>query len=156
MSLNKVILIGNVGKDPDVHYFDSKSANAKFTLATSERGYTLANGTQVPEKTEWHNIVARRNQAQFVEKYVKKGSSLLVEGKLTYRDYTDNTGVKRYVTEIIADRIEFYNSGRPQGQDATANESGTAPETVEEVKDPAQLIPTPDASEKANPEDLPF
>jgi single-strand DNA-binding protein len=79
-----------------------------------------------------------------------------VEGKLTYRDYTDGTGVKRYVTEIIADRIEFYNNGRPQGQDATTNESGTAPETVEEAKDPTQLIQKPDASEKKNPDDLPF
>ena len=153
--LNKVTLIGNLGRDPEIRRLNSGDPVASLRIATSESWRDKATGDR-KEKTEWHNIVARRNQAQFVEKYVKKGSSLLVEGKLTYRDYTDNTGVKRYVTEIIADRIEFYNSGRPQGQDATANESGTAPETVEEVKDPAQLIPTPDASEKANPEDLPF
>ena len=70
MSLNKVILIGNVGKDPDVRYFDSGAAVANFPLATSERGYTLANGTVVPERTEWHNIVVRRDLVPFVEKWV--------------------------------------------------------------------------------------
>ena len=72
MSLNKVILIGNVGKDPDVRYFDSGAAVANFPLATSERGYTLANGTVVPERTEWHNIVVRRDLVPFVEKWVRK------------------------------------------------------------------------------------
>jgi single-strand DNA-binding protein len=72
MSLNKVILIGNVGKDPDVRYFDSGAAVANFPLATSERGYTLANGTVVPERTEWHNIVVRRDLVPFVEKWYVK------------------------------------------------------------------------------------
>ena len=107
MSLNKVILIGNVGKDPDVRYFDSGTAVANFPLATSERGYTLANGTVVPERTEWHNIVVRRDQVAFVEKWVKKGSGVYVEGKIRTRSYDDQSGVKRYVTEIHADRIEF-------------------------------------------------
>ena len=111
MSLNKVILIGNVGKDPDVRYFDSGAAVANFPLATSERGYTLANGTVVPERTEWHNIVVRRDQVAFVEKWVKKGSGVYVEGKIRTRSYDDQSGVKRYVTEIHADRIEFYNTG---------------------------------------------
>ena len=111
MSLNKVILIGNVGKDPDVRYFDSGTAVANFPLATSERGYTLANGTVVPERTEWHNIVVRRDQVAFVEKWVKKGSGVYVEGKIRTRSYDDQSGVKRYVTEIHADRIEFYNTG---------------------------------------------
>lgn len=110
MSLNKVILIGNVGKDPDVRYFDSGTAVANFPLATSERGYTLANGTVVPERTEWHNIVVRRDQVAFVEKWVKKGSGVYVEGKIRTRSYDDQSGVKRYVTEIHADRIEFYNT----------------------------------------------
>lgn len=113
MSLNKVILIGNVGKDPDVRYFDSGSAVANFPMATSERGYTLANGTVVPERTEWHNIVVRRDQVQFVEKWVKKGSMVYVEGKIRTRTYDDQNGVKRYLTEIHADRVEFFSSGRP-------------------------------------------
>ena len=108
MSLNKVILIGNVGKDPDVRYFDSGNAIANFTLATSERSYRLANGTEVPERTEWHSIVATRERAQFVEKHVRKGSLLYIEGKIRSRDY-EKDNIKRYVTEIYADRIEFYN-----------------------------------------------
>ena len=111
MSLNKVILIGNVGRDPEVRYFDSGAAVANFPLATSERGYTLANGTVVPERTEWHNVVVRRDLVSFVEKWVKKGSGLYVEGKIRTRSYDDQSGVKRYVTEIHADRVEFYSTG---------------------------------------------
>ena len=114
MSLNKVILIGNVGKDPTVKYFDSGNAVANFPVATSERGYTLSNGTEVPERTEWHNIVASRDRAQFVEKYVKKGSLVYVEGKIRTRNYDDQSGIKRHVTEIFADRVEFYSSGKRQ------------------------------------------
>ena len=102
MSLNRVLLIGNVGRDPDVRYFDSGAAVASFPLATSERGYRLANGTEVPERTEWHNIVVRRDLVPFVEKWVRKGSSLFVEGKIRTRSYDDQAGVKRYVTEIHA------------------------------------------------------
>lgn len=72
MSLNKVILIGNVGQDPDVRYFDGGVGVANFNLATNERGYTLQNGTQVPERTDWHRIVVRRQLVDFVQKYVKK------------------------------------------------------------------------------------
>jgi single-strand DNA-binding protein len=128
MSLNKVILIGNVGKDPDIRYFDSGNANANFTMATSERGYKLANGTEIPERTEWHNIVASRERAQFVEKYVKKGSLVYVEGKIRTRNYDDKEGNKRYFTEILADRIEFYSSGarRDENQTSTA-ETGNSP-----------------------------
>ncbi len=123
MSLNKVILIGNVGRDPDVRYFDSGAAVANFPLATSERGYTLANGTVVPERTEWHNVVVRRDLVPFVEKWVRKGSGVYVEGKIRTRNYDDQSGIKRYVTEIHADRIEFYSTGsRPA--DTASNQSG--------------------------------
>ena len=111
MSLNKVLLIGFVGRDPDVRYFDSGSAVANFPLATSERGYTLANGTTVPERTEWHNIVVRREQVPFVERWVKKGSGVFVEGKLRTRNYDDASGTKHYITEVHADRIEFFSIG---------------------------------------------
>ena len=113
MSMNKVILIGNVGKDPEVKYFDSGSAQATFPLATSERGYKLQNGTEVPERTEWHNIVIRKDSVPFVEKYVKKGSQVYVEGKIRYRSYDDATGSKRYITEILCDKVEFFGSRRP-------------------------------------------
>lgn len=79
MSLNKAILIGNVGREPDIRYFDNGNAVANFTLATNERGYRLANGTEIPERTEWHNIVAGRDRAIFVERYVHKGSLVYVE-----------------------------------------------------------------------------
>ena len=78
MSLNKVQLIGNVGKDPEVRYLDSGVAVATFPLATTDRAYTLANGTQVPERTEWHNIVLWRGLAETVEKYVHKGDKLYI------------------------------------------------------------------------------
>lgn len=121
MSLNKVILIGNVGKDPEVRYFDSNAGQASFSLATSERGYTLANGTVIPERTEWHNIVVRREQVAFVEKWVRKGALMYVEGKIRTRNYEDSTGIRRHVTEIYADRVEFCcpPGARPDGN-ATA------------------------------------
>ena len=103
MSLNKVMLIGNVGKEPDVRYLDNGVAVASLTLATTERGYRLQNGTDVPERTEWHNIVLWRGLAETVEKYVHKGDKLFIEGKIRSRSYDDQNGVKRYITEIFAD-----------------------------------------------------
>lgn len=126
MSLNKVILIGFVGRDPDVRYFDSGTAVANFPLATSERGYTLANGTVVPERTEWHNVVVRRDQVQFVEKWVKKGSFVYVEGKIRTRTYDDQSGNKRYIVEIHADRIEFFSSGSRRDDSQQTGSGGYA------------------------------
>ena len=107
MSVNKVILIGNVGKDPDVRYLDSGVAVATFSLATTERGYTLQNGTQVPDRTEWHNIVLWRGLAQTAEKYVHKGDKLYIEGKIRSRSYDDQNGVKRSIVEIFVDNMEM-------------------------------------------------
>ena len=150
MSLNKVILIGNVGKDPDVRYFDSGNAIANFPLATSERGYKLANGTEVPERTEWHNIVASRERAQFVEKYVKKGSLVYVEGKIRSRNYDDKDGNKRYITEIYADRVEFYSLGTRR--DGTQDTDSAEPAIPADTSTPVTDIPA--APEQAD--DLPF
>ena len=102
MSVNKVILIGNVGKDPDVRYLDTGIAVATFSLATTDRAYTLQNGTQVPERTEWHNIVLWRGLAQTAEKYVRKGDKLYIEGKIRSRSYDDQNGIKRTIVEIFA------------------------------------------------------
>ena len=107
MSVNKVILIGNVGKDPDIKYFDNGSAVANFTIATTERGYTAANGTQIPDRTEWHNIVCWRGLAKVVEQFVRKGTKLYVEGALKYRTYEDSRNVKRIIAEIYGDNIEI-------------------------------------------------
>ena len=117
MSVNKVILIGNVGKDPDVRYLDSGVAVATFSLATTERGYTLQNGTQVPDRTEWHNIVLWRGLAQTAEKYVHKGDKLYIEGKIRSRSYDDQNGVKRSIVEIFADNMEMLTPrGTTQSQ----------------------------------------
>jgi single-strand DNA-binding protein len=157
MSLNKVILIGNVGKDPDVRYFDSGAAIANFPLATSERGYTLANGTVVPERTEWHSIVVRRDQVAFVEKWVKKGSGLYVEGKIRTRTYDDQAGVKRYVTEIYADRVEFFSTGS-RSADAQSGQTAPAPSTQTRPAGAASSANTPPLSteETQGTDDLPF
>ena len=106
-SVNKVILLGNVGKEPEVRYVEEGVAVAQLPLATTERGYKLQNGTEVPDRTEWHNVVAWRKQAELIEKYVHKGDLLYVEGKIHSRSYDDKQGVKRYVTEIWADQIEL-------------------------------------------------
>ena len=106
MSLNKVMLIGNVGREPEIKYVDTNLAVARFSLATSERAYTLKNGTQVPERTEWHRIVAWRETAQFIEKYVHSGDKLYVEGQLRTRTYTDKNGIERSITEVMTEKVE--------------------------------------------------
>jgi len=142
MSVNKVILIGNVGKDPDVRYLDSGVAVATFSLATTERGYTLQNGTQVPDRTEWHNIVLWRGLAQTAEKYVHKGDKLYIEGKIKSRSYDDQNGIKRTIVEIFADNMEMLTSR------GTAQSQGAAPASQ-------AVQPQPMASSSAD-EDLPF
>ena len=107
MSLNKVILIGNVGKDPDVHYFDSKSANAKFTLATSERGYTFSLMEPKSREDRMAQHCGAPQSGPVRREVRQEGLFASGGGKINYRDYTDNSRVKCYVTEIIADRIEF-------------------------------------------------
>jgi single-strand DNA-binding protein len=111
-------------------------------LATTERGYTLQNGTQVPDRTEWHNIVLWRGLAQTAEKYVHKGDKLYIEGKIKSRSYDDQNGIKRTIVEIFADNMEMLT---PRG---TAQSQGAAP-TSQAVQ------PQPMASSSAD-EDLPF
>lgn len=114
MAVNKVILIGNVGRDPEVRYVDKDVAVAQFPLATSERAYTLQNGTQVPERTEWHNIVLWRGLAKIAEQYVHKGDKLYIEGKIRSRQYDDQNGIHRTIVEIFADNMEMLSSPRVQ------------------------------------------
>jgi single-strand DNA-binding protein len=128
MSVNKVILIGNVGKDPDVRYLDSGVAVATFSLATTERGYTLQNGTQVPDRTEWHNIVLWRGLAQTAEKYVHKGDKLYIEGKIKSRSYDDQNGIKRTIVEIFADNMEMLT---PRSTTAPAQQPAPMPQAID-------------------------
>ena len=116
-AMNKVMLIGNVGKDPDVRYYDQDQAVAQVSLATTERGYTLQNGTQVPDHTDWHNVIFYRGLAKVVEKYVRKGDKIYVEGRIRYRAYDDKRGMRRMITEIYA---ENPAEGNPQPSQTTA------------------------------------
>lgn len=115
-SINKVILLGNVGKEPEVRYVDQGVCVAQVRLATSERAYRLQDGTEVPERTEWHNIILWRKQAEIVEKYVHKGDHIYIEGKIQSRSYEDKQGITRYVTEIWADELKLFGSPRTAEQ----------------------------------------
>ena len=135
MSVNKVILIGNVGKDPDVRYLDSGVAVATFSLATTERGYTLQNGTQVPDRTEWHNIVLWRGLAQTAEKYVHKGDKLYIEGKIRSRSYDDQNGIKRTIVEIFADNMEMLTSRGAAQAPAAAPQAASIQQPADNASD---------------------
>ena len=106
------MLIGNVGKEPDIHYYDQDQCVAQVRLATTERGYTLQNGTQVPDQTDWHNLVFYKGLAKVVEKYVHKGDKLYVEGRIRSRSYDDKKGILRFITEIYVENMEML-SPRP-------------------------------------------
>ena len=115
MSVNKALILGRVGKDPQVsHINDTKKAS--FSIATTERGYTKQDGTQVPDRTEWHNIVAWRGLAEICEKYVHKGDMLYIEGKITNRSWDGENGQKHYITEIVAEVVELFPKSQQQPQ----------------------------------------
>ena len=162
MSLNKVMLIGNVGNDPEVRYLESNpqnpAANAKvasFRLATTER-YRDRSG-ELRENTEWHSVVVWRNNADVVERFVHKGSQIYIEGKLRTRQWTDQTGNKRYTTEVVADTLQLLGK-RPEGENP-APVQAAAPVAAQPVA-PAAAPVNPDYAgplPAAEPtDDLPF
>ena len=110
MSVNKVILVGNLGKDPELKYTPSGAAVATFSLATTDR-FKDKDGNQ---KTEWHNIIAWRQLAEICGKYLHKGKQVYIEGRIQYRTYDDRDGNKRYITEIVADQMQMLG-GRGSG-----------------------------------------
>lgn len=112
--LNKAQVIGNLGADPKVSNGQTKVAS--FRVATTERGYTLQNGTQVPDRTEWHNVVCFGKLAEVVEKYLKKGAKVFVEGKMRTRQYDDKNGVSRSIMEIHAEAMEMLDSKQQTAQ----------------------------------------
>ncbi|MBQ0077914.1 MAG: single-stranded DNA-binding protein [Bacteroidales bacterium] len=139
MSVNKVILVGNVGKDPEVRYLESQTKVARFTLATSER-YSDRNGEQ-RENTEWHNIVAWRKNADICEKFVHKGTQLFIEGKIRTRSYTDANGVKKFSTEIEVDNLQLLGrreNGAEGGYQGDAEQGGWTSQSAPQPARPAQ------------------
>ena len=161
MSLNKVMLIGNVGNDPEVRYLESNpqnpQANAKvasFRLATTER-YRDRNG-ETRENTEWHNIVVWRNNADVVEKFVHKGSQIYIEGKLRTRQWTDQTGNKRYTTEVVADSIQLLGKRQDGDQNQQGGYQGGYAQQPAAASQPAyqpapQAAPAPQPAAPVNP-----
>lgn len=130
-SINKVILVGNVGRDPEVRYVDKDLPVATFSLATTTRGYKAKNGTQIPEHTEWHRIVLWRNLAKIAEQYVKKGTPLYIEGKLQTRSWTDQQGIQRSVTEIVANEMQLLGK-KPGESESVPEQPKTAAEPTQE------------------------
>lgn len=117
--MNKVFLKGNAGQDPKITNFDNGGKVAQFSLATTERGYETKDGKKIPETTDWHNIVVKRTGlAGVCEQYVKKGTPLLIVGKIQTRQYQDNAGQTRYVTEIIVEEMELLGGKKPESAPA--------------------------------------
>lgn len=135
------MLIGYVGNNPEVRYYDADQAVAQLRFATTERGYTLKNGTQVPDHTDWHNLVFYHGLAKVVEQHVRKGDRIYVDGRIRYRQYDDAKGQRRYVTDIIVENMEMLsvkqdnsvgsanNNLSNSQQSPTSSKSQTAPST---------------------------
>lgn len=134
--MNKVMLIGNVGAEPEIRYFEQDQSVATLRLATTEKGYTLQNGTRVPDRTDWHNLVFYRRLAKVVELYVHKGDKLYVDGRLQYRQYDDKRGIQRLATEIIVDNMEMLTpraanqNNAPQQTASAQQQSATSMQTA--------------------------
>lgn len=119
--VNKVILIGNLGIDPEVRTLESGTKLARLSLATSE-SYTNKEGARI-EETEWHSITLWRGLAEVAEKYLKKGNKVYIEGKLRTRSYTDKEGIQKYTTEIIGENMEMLGGGGGGGDSANRSEN---------------------------------
>lgn len=135
-SVNKAILIGNLGKDPEIRYVPSGQAVTTFSIATTEKWRDKEG--QMQERTDWHNIVCWRRLAEIANEYLKKGNPVYIEGKIQNRSYDDKDGNKRYISEIVAQRLQLLG-GRPEGTQAPQ----------QEAEQPAPDVSTDD-------EDLPF
>lgn len=148
--VNRVILIGNLGKDPEIRNLEGGVKVANFSLATTET-YKGKNGEKV-ESTEWHNIVLWRGLAEVAESYLKKGSSIFIEGKIRTRDWTDKDGNKRYTTEIVADNMVMLGSKR----DLPAGSDQYGPQRQEKAAQQPEPFDHPVESAPETGDDLPF
>lgn len=160
MSVNLAILVGNVGQNPDIKVFDGGTKKATFSLATSEK-YKDRNG-EVHENTEWHNIVCWRATADVVERFVKKGTQVYIQGKITTRGWEDQSGQKRYTTEIEVSNLQLLG-GRQDNQGQGQAQGGYVAPAYQAPQQPVYQAPAPAAPAAADPnsfepqkEDLPF
>lgn len=133
MSVNKVILLGNVCEDPRIKVFNNGGKVAQFTLATNRRAYKAKDGKEIPEKAEFHNLVVSvPGLVDVAEKYVKRGNKLYVEGELRNRTYEDGDGVKRFITEIVVHSLELLT---PKAESKTASPEQPQPKSEAEQGD---------------------
>lgn len=120
--MNKVVLSGRVGQDPKITDFENGGKVAQFSLATTERGYKTKEGREIPDETTWHNIVVRKTGlAKVCADYVRKGTPLLLEGRIRNRQYTDSQGTDRYITEVVVENMELLG-GKREGAPAPSPE----------------------------------
>lgn len=154
MSINKVILVGNVGKDPVIRYFDKGVAKVTFPLATSE-SYTNQQGETITT-TEWHNIVLWRAMAEVAEKTVKKGSQLYIVGKIKTRSYVDKDGNNKYITEILADTFLVLEKKQGTPSSYTQPADPARPVVPEKESPGPDINEPPEGYQPANEDDLPF
>lgn len=141
MAINKAIIIGNVGADPIIRVTSNNETVAGLRVATTEKGYTLKNGTQVPDRTEWHSITAWGQRAEYIKNYITKGTKVYVEGSIHTREWEDKQGVKRYTTEIWADKIEGLSRPQAQTQAPTPTQAPAPAEPVQTLNDAFDLQP---------------
>ncbi|WP_242923704.1 single-stranded DNA-binding protein [Pontibacter liquoris] len=156
-SVNKVILVGNLGKDPEIRHLEGGVAVARFPIATSET-FKDKNGAK-QERTEWHNIVLWRGLAEVAEKYLRKGQSVYIEGKIRTNNYQDKEGVQRYSTEIVADNMTMLGGRSENGGSGNFQEQSTAASSGSFGGGSAASSAGSNASSFQNsdePDDLPF
>ena len=151
----KVILVGHLGRDPEMRYTQSEVAVCSFSLATSET-YRDRNSGEKVTQTEWHNIILWRNLAETAGKYLRKGSQVYIEGKLRNRKWEDQNGATRYTTEVVADTMQMLD--KRESSSAPAHTAAAQPAQPSQPSQPAQPAqPAPEASNQASePDDLPF
>jgi single-strand DNA-binding protein len=147
MSVNKAILIGRLGKDPELRYTPSGKAVANFTIATNER-WTSQDG-QKQESTTWHNIVAWGRQAEVIKEYMGKGRQIYIEGRIDNRSYDDKDGNKRYISEVVVQNFQFLGDRGEAG-------GGSSYSGTDNAAQSASVPPEPPSGGASDDDDLPF
>ncbi|MBQ4277461.1 MAG: single-stranded DNA-binding protein [Bacteroidaceae bacterium] len=164
MSLNKVMLIGNVGQEPTVRYLSNGTCVASVRLATTDRAYTTRDGVQIPEHSEWHSLIFWDKQAETVEKYVHKGDKLFVEGKIQTRSYDDRQGMRRTVVEILVNNMEMLTpkttpqvtQGAQNSQSAQSYQNDQGAQNSQSAQRSAAAMPVQPSNPNVATDDAPF